>query len=1153
MSEAAEPSKPTRGRRAGPAELRRRGFLAASLCLLVLGTWQAAVQPPGPDRLHSPAPFVSAEWWTTPIEQNALHQLPAVRGELASVCAVPDSGEVWACGTDGLILRSRDSGRSWDRVPLPSGVPRRDARKPASAKYLDPAPQAQLPPAEKGSPSPTLEPVKNPEETPAPKKTEDPQDSQLPHLYVVRFVSRKTGWIAGQDAVLLATQDGGDTWQLRKPPLTGELRSIDFLTPTQGWIAGQRGVLTTVDGGVSWTPLDSAPRGECSMVRLASPQRAWLLVRSTLHLTNDAGKTWTPLEGSLPENFHSVSGPDRSDFWFGHEGSLRSAQGLAPRDEKKGSGGSRSSWGSEILSCASLGRSEYVTVGAGGLILKSVEGGKPWKRSASGSSGTLYDVAFAGRNLGWAVGSRGTILGTRDGGATWYPLSRPRERSVSFEEQRLSFEIRDGVLRKEGPTGSRSVPIGDEPVKAESLYFDGPDHGLVWTDDRRIFETRDGGGTWSELGAHRPWFAPWYVFLLFPVAGLFLLGRRNPPPAAVLEASVADLAMSDRPLEEGDPDPLNFGGLARGLSRFLRNENTQPPLTVAVTGAWGTGKSSLMNLLRSDLRRNGLRPVWFNAWHHQEEENLLAALLQSVRLEATPPLFDPAGLGFRLRLWALRLTKYWRRSLLFGALLLLSLVYLARHPHEIGGYLKSILEPVSAHEGESVLTALLLQVLGPWLGVFGGTSFFLKAFRAFGVNPADLLASQTGNTKTSALEAQTSFRLHFAREFNEVATALRPRTLTLFIDDLDRCSPENVLKILEAVNFLVSSGPCVVVMGLDLQYVRSAVKGILEAQIGKQFADRYLEKLVNLEVAVPTPTAEQMDRFLLASLERERERAEDLETHAWAVTEKLRSVWTLAGGLGLFAAAWWVGSLLPAPTVPPATEPESPRVITRWTDPPEREISTTAEARPADRSLGFADLELVSGFEAAGPTSNPYGLLLLAAVAIGAAAAIAGSFQLKGEVVVKDSPEFKAALRTWNPVLILDPLDPARRSTPRAVKRVMNRIRYLAMLQRPAPPIPTPVVRLLRLLGRSGFPAATSAAASPVLAESTLVSLGVLQYLKAEWIDAPPPYEEFRKTIEARMGADLPAFVAAVDEQRWKETVAGLPLYRALGTGFRLG
>ena len=94
--------------------------------------------------------------------------------------------------------------------------------------------------------------------------------------------------------------------------------------------------------------------------------------------------------------------------------------------------------------------------------------------------------------------------------------------------------------------------------------------------------------------------------------------------------------VSDRALESASEDVLSFNAIALGLSRFLRNENTKPPLTIAITGEWGTGKSSLMNLLRADLRSYKFRPVWYNAWHHQKEEHILASLLENIILQAVP-------------------------------------------------------------------------------------------------------------------------------------------------------------------------------------------------------------------------------------------------------------------------------------------------------------------------------------------------------------------------------------------------------------------------------------------------------------------------------------------------------------------------------------
>ena len=123
---------------------------------------------------------------------------------------------------------------------------------------------------------------------------------------------------------------------------------------------------------------------------------------------------------------------------------------------------------------------------------------------------------------------------------------------------------------------------------------------------------------------YQRWPAPWYYVSLGSALALLFPALRKPSPAKTGPDSIANLLASDAPLRPEDPDPLGYGKIARTLSNFIRNRNTTPPLTIAVTGRWGSGKSSLMNLLQHDLRRFGYPCVWFNAWHHQKEEHLLA-------------------------------------------------------------------------------------------------------------------------------------------------------------------------------------------------------------------------------------------------------------------------------------------------------------------------------------------------------------------------------------------------------------------------------------------------------------------------------------------------------------------------------------------------
>src|SRR5262249_51653581 len=114
------------------------------------------------------------------------------------------------------------------------------------------------------------------------------------------------------------------------------------------------------------------------------------------------------------------------------------------------------------------------------------------------------------------------------------------------------------------------------------------------------------------------------------------------------------------------------------------------------------------------------------------------------------------------------------------------------------------------------------------LTILLGLNGVRKAARAFGANPASLLASLSGSTRISDLEKQTSFRDRFASEFCQVVQVLGSRRLLIVIDDLDRCRPEKVREVLEAVNFLVSSGDCFVVLGL--------ARGIVEHCVGLSFS-----------------------------------------------------------------------------------------------------------------------------------------------------------------------------------------------------------------------------------------------------------------------------------------------------------------------------
>jgi len=76
--------------------------------------------------------------------------------------------------------------------------------------------------------------------------------------------------------------------------------------------------------------------------------------------------------------------------------------------------------------------------------------------------------------------------------------------------------------------------------------------------------------------------------------------------------------------------------------------------------------------------------------------------------------------------------------------------------------------------------------------------------------------------------------------------------MTIFVDDLDRCEPKLVMQVLQWLNFLSSSGECFLIVGMEEQAVKHSVKISLEEQ--RSFhaePDRWLEKFVQIRVSVP--------------------------------------------------------------------------------------------------------------------------------------------------------------------------------------------------------------------------------------------------------------------------------------------------------------
>ena len=87
---------------------------------------------------------------------------------------------------------------------------------------------------------------------------ENDDSSYRSPIRAVQFLDDRHGWVAGMQAFLARTADGGASWESVATPIVGSDRphfwDLSFVDDQAGWVVGEEGSLfSTADGGRTWT------------------------------------------------------------------------------------------------------------------------------------------------------------------------------------------------------------------------------------------------------------------------------------------------------------------------------------------------------------------------------------------------------------------------------------------------------------------------------------------------------------------------------------------------------------------------------------------------------------------------------------------------------------------------------------------------------------------------------------------------------------------------------------------------------------------------------------------------------------------------------------------------------------------------------------
>ena len=227
----------------------------------------------------------------------------------------------------------------------------------------------------------------------------------------------ENGWIVGESATILHTNDGGKHWETQLTPAIYELTNVEFMNLSDGWAVGEAGtIVRTTDSGKTWEFQVSGTAFRLEDLAFVNPVRVWAVGwLGAMVFTADGGVTWEQLPELTNNNLFSIEAVDESNIWIvGQYGTIIHSEDAGASWKFQGS-----NVAVDLYDTSFINASEGWSVGGGGTILHTADAGKTWQLRDSHLNIDLHDVYFSNSTHGWVVGENGFVMYTVDGGKTW--------------------------------------------------------------------------------------------------------------------------------------------------------------------------------------------------------------------------------------------------------------------------------------------------------------------------------------------------------------------------------------------------------------------------------------------------------------------------------------------------------------------------------------------------------------------------------------------------------------------------------------------------------------------------------------------------------------------------------------------------------------
>lgn len=350
-----------------------------------------------------------------------------------------------------------------------------------------------------------------------------------------------------------------------------------------------------------------------------------------------------------------------------------------------------------------------------------------------------------------------------------------------------------------------------------------------------------------------------------------------------------------------EADVLGYDLHASNLFNILTDQQTNPPLNIGILAPWGRGKTSLMRKVEALFRKQRLAKsksdigkdstetkltlhslkawlknentiptskipyatVWFNPWNYQSGDMIWAGMANAIVQQVVSQLPDPhAREAFWFKLAFARIDRSaLRRDLQLRTIL---------HVTQIVIWIVALIASGAMLLFHNWKDAMTVFGVSAALATFSSVASALKPVNGAVKETLDKYCKPPQYLSRLGIfhEVQEDMKLVF-----ELLIAEK-MPLTIFVDDLDRCSPSKIVEVVEAINVFISGDhrrKCYFVLGMDAEIVAASLDVAYDKMKGKIISQEtqqgtlgwyFLDKFIQLPFFIPVLNDEKKSEFL---------------------------------------------------------------------------------------------------------------------------------------------------------------------------------------------------------------------------------------------------------------------------------------------------